>query len=107
MKGGEEEMRRGNRELYVLNNIAVTFNQSFDLDEILQLSMLQIVELLSTDTAGVYLFEEETSTLRRKASYGYRSTFVAASETCQPPADFVASVKRDHAEIIDAEHLPP
>ncbi len=106
MKRAEEEIRRRNRELYVLNNIAVTFNQSFDLDEILQLSMLQIVELLSTDTAGVYLFEEETSTLRRKASYGYRSTFVAESETFQLPADFVESVKRDHAEIIDQEHLP-
>src|SRR5260370_999624 len=81
MKRAEEEIRRRNRELYVLNNIAVTFNQSFDLDEILQLSMLQIVELLSTDTAGVYLFEEETSTLRRKASYGYRNTFVAEHET--------------------------
>ena len=52
--------------LYVLNNIAVTFNQSFDLDEILQLIMLQMVELFSTDTASVYLFDEETNTLIKK-----------------------------------------
>src|SRR5262249_24341291 len=54
MKRAEAEIRRRNRELYVLNNIAVTFNQSFDLDEILQLIMLQMVELFSTDTASVY-----------------------------------------------------
>src|SRR5262249_47545924 len=106
MKRAEEEIRRRNRELYVLNNIAVTLNQSFDLDEILQLSMLQIVELLSTDTAGVYLFEEETNTLRRKASYGYRSSLMAQSETFQLPPDFVETIKNDHAEIIDQEHLP-
>src|SRR5262249_49879960 len=105
-KRAEEEIRRRNRELYVLNNIAVTLNQSFDLDEILQLSMLQIVELLSTDTAGVYLFEEETNTLRRKASYGYRSSLMAQSETFQLPPDFVETIKNDHAEIIDQEHLP-
>ena len=34
MKHAEDEIRRRNRELYVLNNIAVTFNQSFELDEI-------------------------------------------------------------------------
>src|SRR5262249_23581026 len=86
MKRAEDEIRRRNRELYVLNNIAVAFNQSFDLDEILQLSMLQIVELLATDTAGVYLFEEETNTLHRKASYGYRSSLIAQSETLQLPS---------------------
>ena len=66
MKRAEDEIRRRNRELYVLNNIAVTFNQSFDLDEILQLIMLQMVELFSTDTAAVYLFDEETNTLVKK-----------------------------------------
>ncbi len=71
MKRAEDEIRRRNRELYVLNNIAVTFNQSFDLDEILQLIMLQMVELFSTDTAAVYLFDEETNTLTKKSSYGH------------------------------------
>ncbi|MBZ5522403.1 MAG: PAS domain S-box protein [Acidobacteriia bacterium] len=33
-KMAEDEVRRRNRELHVLNNIAVTFNQSFNLDEI-------------------------------------------------------------------------
>ena len=105
MKRAEDEIRRRNRELYVLNNIAVTFNQSFDLDEILQLIMLQMVELFSTDTAAVYLFDEETNTLTKKSSYGHRTTWAAESESVALPADFIASVKATHAEIIDQEHL--
>ena len=105
MKRAEEEIRRRNRELYVLNNIAVTFNQSFDLEEILQLMLLQIVDLLSSDTAAAYLFEEENSFLRRKAAYGYRSKFVTDNEGIPLPPEFVDQVKADHAEIIDQEHL--
>lgn len=101
MKRAEDEIRRRNRELYVLNNIAVTFNQSFDLDEILQLTMLQIVELLSTDTASVYLFDEQSNELVKKAAYGHRSAFVSRSQVFSLPADFVGSMRAHHAEIID------
>jgi PAS domain S-box-containing protein len=103
MKRAEDEIRHRNRELYVLNNIAVAFNQSFDLDEILQLCMLQIVELLATDTAGVYLFEEEAGTLRKKVSYGHRSAWATETETIQLPADFIELLKANHTEIIDQE----
>jgi PAS domain S-box-containing protein len=106
MKRAEDEIRRRNRELYVLNNIAVTFNQSFDLDEILQLIMLQMVELFSTDTAAVYLFDEETNTLSRKSSYGHQTIWAEESLNVILPADFIAMVKESHAEIIDQEHLP-
>ncbi len=106
MKRAEDEIRRRNRELYVLNNIAVTFNQSFDLDEILQLTMLQIVELLSTDTASVYLFDEERNTLRKKAAYGHQSAWVSEGEMFVLPADFVETLKLNHAELINHEHLP-
>jgi PAS domain S-box-containing protein len=105
MKRAEDEIRRRNRELYVLNNIAVTFNQSFDLDEILQLIMLQMVELFGTDTAAVYLFDEETNTLTKKSSYGHRNSWAAESEKVVLPADFIDSIKTSHADIIDQEHL--
>jgi PAS domain S-box-containing protein len=103
MKRAEDEIRRRNRELYVLNNIAVTFNQSFDLQEILQLSMLQIVELLSTDTASVYLFEENGNHLVKQAAYGHRSDFVSGSSYFALPAEFVESLRAGHAEILDHE----
>ncbi|HZU33225.1 MAG TPA: ATP-binding protein [Candidatus Angelobacter sp.] len=105
MKRAEEEIRRRNRELYVLNNIAVAFTQSFNLEEILQLIMLQMVELFATDTASVYLFDEETSTLSRKASYGHRSSWAVESESVIMPPDFIASLKATHPEIIDQEHV--
>ena len=106
MKRAEEEIRRRNRELYVLNNIAVTFNQSFDLDEILQIIMLQVVELFSSDTASVYLFDEETNTLLRKSAFGHRTSWGTESEKVILPQDFVASVKANHSELIDYSHLP-
>jgi PAS domain S-box-containing protein len=106
MKRAEDEIRRRNRELYVLNNIAVTFNQSFDLDEILQLIMLQMVELFSTDTAAVYLFDEETNTLSRKSSYGHRTVWAEESINVVLPAEFIAMVKANHAEIINQDYLP-
>ena len=105
MKRAEDEIRRRNRELYVLNNIAVTFNQSFDLDEILQLIILQILELLGTDTTSVYLFEEDSNTLIKKASYGHRSPLVTENDAIVLPADFVETIKADHAEIIDQDHF--
>lgn len=101
MKHAEDEIRRRNRELYVLNNIAVTFNQSFDLDEILQLIMLQIVELLGTDTASVYLFDDQTNALLKKAAYGHRSSVAADNDMFVLPADFVEALRSNHTEIVD------
>jgi len=106
MKRAEDEIRRRNRALYVLNNIAVTFNQSFDLDDILNLTMLQIVELFSTHTAAVYMFDEDTLTLSRKASYGHGPVWAAEGASLVMPADFIATLKLHHADIIDQDHLP-
>jgi PAS domain S-box-containing protein len=106
MKQAEDEIRRRNRELYVLNNIAVAFNQSFDLDEILQLIMLQMVELFSTDTAAVYLYDEDTRTLMKKSSYGHGVAWAVQSERVTLPADFINAIKASHTELIDRSRLP-
>jgi two-component system NtrC family sensor kinase len=103
-KRAEDEIRRRNRELYMLNNIAVTFNQSFDLDEILQLTMLQIAELFSSDTAGVYLFDEEANAMRKKSGYGHRSSWVMDNEMFILPPDFVEVIKSNHVEIISSRN---
>src|SRR5947207_7907150 len=103
-KKAEDEIRRRNRELYALNNIAVTFNQSFDLEEILHLTMLQIVELFASDTAGVYLFEEETNSMRKKSSYGHRSSWVSEHETFTLPPAFVEEIKERRIEIINSQN---
>ncbi|HEV2963042.1 MAG TPA: ATP-binding protein [Candidatus Angelobacter sp.] len=103
-KKAEDEIRRRNRELYALNNIAVTFNQSFDLEEILHLTMLQIIDLFASDTAGVYLFDEETSAMRRKSGYGHRSSWVTEHETFTLPPDFVKEIKERRLEIINSNN---
>jgi signal transduction histidine kinase len=64
------------------------------------------VELFSTDTAAVYLFDEETSTLIKKSSYGHTSAWATESENVVLPADFIAMVKENHAEMIDQAYLP-
>ena len=99
-KQAEDEIRRRNRELSALNAIAVTFNQSFDLDEILEATLLKIVELFGTDTAAVYLFDEQTNTLRKRSSYGHRSTWLQDNTEFVMPAELVESIKADHTEII-------
>jgi len=106
IKRAEDEVRRRNRELYVLNNIAVALNQSFDLDEILQLTIAQITELFSTDTAAVYLFNEETGSMQKKASWGHRSSWVTETQDFLLPHDFLETIRSTRAEIISHEDLP-
>src|SRR5581483_8759847 len=54
-KRAEDEIRRRNRELNALNAMAVIATQSFDLDEILNLTLRQVVTLFNADTGSVYL----------------------------------------------------
>jgi len=105
MKRVEEQIRRRNRELFALNNIAVTFNQSFDLSEILDLAMRQLVELFSTDTSAVYLFDPESGSMKKKSSFGHRSAWVLESDTFQLPAEFIQSVQARHAELVTHKDL--
>lgn len=99
-KQAEDELRRRNRELSALNSIAVTFNQSFDLDEILRATLAKIVELFSTDTAAVYLFDESNNVLRKKVGCGHLSPMMKETAEFVMPADLVESIKADHTEII-------
>ncbi len=104
-KKAENEIRRRNRELSALNTIAVSFNQSFDLVEILQAVLLQIVELFGTDTAAVYLFDGETSTLRKKAGFGHHSSWPNDNRELLVPAEFLNVVRAQHTEIIRPHDL--
>lgn len=99
-KQAEDEIRRRNRELSALNSIAVIFNQSFDLDEILRATLSKIVEIFSTDTAAVYLFDENNNILRKKLGYGHLSYMMKENSEFVMPADLVESIKANHIEII-------
>ena len=69
----EDEMRRRNRELNALNAMAVVAAQSFDLDEILNLTLRQVVTLFGAESGSVYLSDTDTPTFRRRAAWGPRT----------------------------------
>ena len=107
----EEEMRRRNRELNALNAMAVVATQSFDLDEILNLTLRQVVSLFGAESGSVYLSDTDAPLYRRRASWGPRSR-----DKARPCRNFVSPngfgdlLMRSRAEVITAEympHLPP
>src|SRR5208337_3935277 len=71
----EQEIRRRNRELVVLNSLAETLASSLDLHDSIHRALRQILELFSLDAASLYLFERDGVTLKRVSSVGHRSEF--------------------------------
>lgn len=55
-----EQLRRRNRELAILNEIAKALNQSTDLDEALHTALAQVVNLFELQTGWIWLLHEET-----------------------------------------------
>ena len=100
----EDEIRRRNRDLEAMNTIAVLANQSFDMDEITNMAMRQIVDLFHADTAGVYLFDKDTKILKRVANYGQRGSMLDAREF--PLSDNVLEMlESQKLELITRDHM--
>jgi PAS domain S-box-containing protein len=98
-KVAEEELRRRNRELYALNAIAVVSAQSFDLDEILHTSLCHALDFFSAAHAAVYLIDEESKLLSRRAVAGPAST--PGDGTSLPlPEDFLENLRTSRTEIL-------
>jgi two-component system NtrC family sensor kinase len=103
-------MRRRNRELNALNAMAVIATQSFDLDEILNLTLRQVISLFGAETGSVYLAATPEGTYRRRAGWGPRSEArVRMAEVVF--ADGLGDlVMRSRAEVVTQDfmpHLPP
>jgi two-component system NtrC family sensor kinase len=106
----EDEMRRRNRELNALNAMAVVATQSFDLDEILNLTLRQVVSLFGTQSGSVYLADLDSPTYRRRAASGPRIRDTSRPAEVNFPEGFGDLVMRSRAEVVTAEyipHLPP
>jgi two-component system NtrC family sensor kinase len=102
----EDEMRRRNRELNALNAMAVVAAQSFDLDEILNLTLRQVVTLFGAESGTVYLSDSDTTTYRRRAAWGPRSRDkMRTAEVCFTEG-FGDLVMRSRTEVVTAEYLP-
>jgi two-component system NtrC family sensor kinase len=102
----EDEMRRRNRELNALNAMAVVAAQSFDLDEILNLTLRQVVTLFSADSGSVYLSDSDSQTYRCRAAWGPGSGHKTHAAEIAFPEGFGDLVIRSRTEVITAEYLP-
>lgn len=105
-KQAEDEIRRRNRELNALNAMAVIATQSFDLDEILNLTLRQVISLLGAETGSIYLADITGKTFRRRAGWGQRSAERARFAEAQFPDGFGDLVTRSRTEVITPEYLP-
>ena len=109
-KRSEDEMRRRNRELNALNAMAVIATQSFDLDEILNLTLRQVISLFGAETGSVYLATEPDGTFRRRAGWGPRSEARVRMAEAVFPEGMGDLVMRSRAEVVTQDflpHLPP
>lgn len=102
----EDEMQRRNRELNALNAMAVVAAQSFDLDEILNLTLRQVVTLFAAESGTVYLSDVDNPTYRRRASWGPRSRDKGRPAEISFAEGFGDLVIRSRAEVVTAEYLP-
>jgi PAS domain S-box-containing protein len=102
----EDEMRRRNRELNALNAMAVVAAQSFDLDEILNLTLRQVVTLFGVESGSVYLSDTDAPTYRRRAAWGPRSREKTQASEITFEDGFGDLVVRSRAEVVTAEYLP-
>lgn len=100
----EEEIRRHNRELNALNRMSVIASQSFDLDEILNLTLRLCIDLFSVETGAVLIMQPGTRTLRRRAAWGHNPERESLQEF-ELSEDFLARVQSSHAEMITPQHV--
>jgi two-component system NtrC family sensor kinase len=105
-KRSEDEMRRRNRELNALNAMAVIATQSFDLDEILNLTLRQVISLFGAETGSVYLAAEPEGTFRRRAGWGPRSEARVRMAEVVFPEGLGDLVMRSRAEVVTQDFLP-
>jgi len=105
-KRAEDEIRRRNRELNALNAMAVIATQSFDLDEILNLTLRQVISLLGAEAGSIYLADVDQTTFRRRASWGQRSVDRMRLSEIRLPGGFGELVTRSRTEVITPEFLP-
>jgi PAS domain S-box-containing protein len=105
-KRAEDEIRRRNRELNALNAMAVIATQSFDLDEILNLTLRQVISLLGAETGSIYLCDLDEATFRRRAGWGQRSAERARLSEIKFTEGFGELVTRSRTEVITSDYLP-
>ena len=105
-KNAEQEIRRRNRELMILNSIGQTLNQPIDLEELLGRALHQVVELFGADAGSIFLLDANSSTLKRIVASGLRTQYSVEFPDTDLPVDFVEHIRAVHATVLSAAGLP-
>jgi two-component system NtrC family sensor kinase len=105
-KHAEQEIRRRNRELLVLNSIGQTLTESMDLSDSVHRALRQIVELFSLDVSALYLFDQEGAQIRRIAAVGHRSEYSRHFPPVSVKPELMQHIKAVHATFLSAQGLP-
>lgn len=102
----EQEIRRRNRELVVLNSLAESLVSTLDFQDSIHRSLRQILELFALDAASLYLFDPDGTTLRRVSSVGHRSEFARHFPVIAVPAELLAQLRAVRATFLSAQGIP-
>jgi PAS domain S-box-containing protein len=105
-KRAEQEIRRRNRELMVLNSIGQTLTESLDLTDSIHRTLRQMTELFSLDTSSLYLLDEAGLKLRRIAAVGHRSEQGRHIPPVTIQPELLQHIKAVHATFLSAQGLP-
>ena len=105
-KRAENEIRRRNRELNALNAIAMIASQSFDMDEILNLTLRQIITLVAAEAGAIYILDSDETTFRRRAQWGQHAHDGGGDAAVSFPGGFGDLVTRSRTEVLTLEYLP-
>ena len=105
-KRAEQEIRRRNRELLVLNSIAATLSESLDLGDSLHRTLRQLCELFGLDASSLYLFDSANLMLRRVAAVGHRSEYARHFPPAQLQPEMLQHIKAVHATFLSVQGLP-
>jgi PAS domain S-box-containing protein len=105
-KNAEQEIRRRNRELMILNSIGQTLSQPIELEELLGRALGQVVELFAADAGSIFLLDANSATLKRIAASGLRSDYSTRFPDTGLPFDFVEHIRAVHATVLSASSIP-
>lgn len=66
----QKRLLRQNQDLSAVNTISKTLSSSFDLEEVLQNTLTQVLQIMNIEAGLVYLLDEKKNVLRCAYSYG-------------------------------------
>jgi two-component system NtrC family sensor kinase len=90
----------------VLNSIGQTLTESLDLNDSIQRTLRQMIELFKLDVSSLYLFDEAGLTLRRIAAVGHRSEQARHIPPVTVQPELLQHIKAVHATFLSAQGLP-